>query len=727
MTYRTIDAVSQAASQRAFLRNLARGEAYQAEAPTLWDVTFRTAVAQAELEEREVAGAYHRLRFAPGGEGAGEGVEIETTRPELLPACVAVVVHPDDGRYHHLVGAQVLTPLFRARVPVRSHPLADPEKGTGAAMVCTFGDSTDVSWWRELGLPSRVVVGRDGRLVPVQWGAPGWETSDAAAAQAAYDQLSGLPTHRARERVVELAGASGDLLGEPRAITHPVKYYEKGERPLEFVTSRQWFVPTLAHREALLARGKELHWHPGFMEERYSTWVEALTGDWNISRQRYFGVPFPVWYPIDPQGQVDHDHPLMPAEARLPVDPSTDAPEGYEEAQRGKPEGFVGDQDVMDTWATSSLTPQIAGGWEDDPDLFGRVFPMDLRPQGHDIIRTWLFSTVVRSQLEHGSLPWSDALISGFIVDPERKKMSKSRGNVVTPMELLERYGSDAVRYWAASGRPGMDATFDPARPEQIKVGRRLAIKILNASRFVLSLAAREPLEEDDAGQAALPPPDAVDRLDRDLLARLSAVVAEATAAFDGYDYARALERVESFFWFFCDDYLELVKTRAYGEEPTRDGGGGRPPDPAPGTTSARACLARALSVLLRLFAPILPFVTEEVWSWWQEGSIHRAPWPRAADLDVGGVGGDRHGGTLDLASEVLGAIRRTKSEAHRSMRAPVARLVVVGGADALDGLRPAHGDLRAAGTVTGSIDEAPVATEGIAEVRVDLAESQRG
>jgi valyl-tRNA synthetase len=527
-TYATIDRRSQRVSQTSFLNLLKRGIAYQLEAPTLWDIDFRTAVAQAELEDREQPGAYHRIRFARPDGGI---VEIETTRPELIPACVALVAHPDDERYKPLFGTTVTTPLFGVSVPVKAHALADPEKGSGIAMICTFGDITDVTWWRELGLPVRAIIQPNGTLRPVTWGTPGWESGDAPRAQGFYDELANLSAAKARTRIVEMLKSSSDLVGEPRPITHPVKFYEKGDRPLEIITSRQWFIKTTEFRQELLARGNELRWHPDYMRHRYENWVNGLAGDWCVSRQRFFGVPFPLWYPVRADGSVDYQHPLVPGDARLPIDPSTDVPDGYVADQRDKPNGFTGDPDIMDTWVTSSVTPEIAGGWLEDPDLFARVYPMDLRPQAHDIIRTWLFDTVLRSHLEHNSLPWAHTAISGFVVDPDRKKMSKSKGNVVTPMALLEEHGSDGVRYWAASGRPGTDTTFDPG---QMKVGRRLAMKLLNASRFALMAAEpRGPITEP---------------LDRGMLTALAALVDDATVNLEQYDYARVLERTESCF-----------------------------------------------------------------------------------------------------------------------------------------------------------------------------------
>jgi valyl-tRNA synthetase len=666
-TYATIDHHSRRTSQKAFLRNLERGEAYSQEAPVLWDIDFQTAVAQAELEDREKGGAYHKIAFHRVD---GEPIYIDTTRPELICSCVALVAHPDDERYQPLFGSTVTTPLFGVEVPVVAHELAEPDKGTGVAMICTFGDTTDVTWWRELNLPMRAVIQHDGRF---QIETPEWITGAGAAA---YQEIAGLFANQARRKMAELLAASGDLDGEPRQIMHPVKFYEKGDRPLEIVTSRQWYIRNGGReddlRKELLDRGEDLHWVPDFMGVRYRHWVEGLNGDWLISRQRYFGVALPLWYRLDQEGEADYDNPIAPSEDVLPIDPSSDTPDGYDESQRGKPGGFVGDLDIMDTWATSSLTPQIAGHWDDDPDLWQRVFPYDIRPQGHDIIRTWLFATLVRSHFEHGELPWHTATINGWILDPDRKKMSKSKGNVVTPLDFVEKYSADGVRYWATSGRPGTDTAFEE---EQLRIGRRLAIKILNASRFALRFS------DTDVEVSAIS-----ESLDRSMLAGLADTVEAATKAFDDYDYARALEHAEKSFWNWTDDYVELVKSRAYGDEP--------------GAASAHAALQLALNVYLRLFAPFLPFVTEEVWSWWKEGSVHLTSWPKAEEF--AGVTGDP--GVLRVTSDVLTAVRRAKSDAKVSMRAELEPLGVSHEADELDRLRQAESDLKAAAG-TASID----------------------
>ncbi|MBF0673161.1 MAG: valine--tRNA ligase [Salinibacterium sp.] len=664
-TYRTISPEAQATAQRAFLRNLERGEAYQADAPTLWDVTFRTAVAQAELEDKEQPGAYHRLAF----HGPEADIHIETTRPELLPACVALVAHPDDERYQALFGTTVRTPLFDVEVPVVAHHLAQKDKGSGIAMICTFGDLTDVIWWRELDLPNRAIIGFDGRVVSE---APDAITSETG--REAYAQLAGKTVFSAKKTIVELLQASGEMIGEAKAITHPVKFFEKGDKPLEIVSTRQWYITNggrdEALRNALVALGKDIDWHPDFMRVRYENWVNGLNGDWLISRQRFFGVPIPVWYPLDGDGNPVFDSPIVPSEAQLPVDPSSDAAPGFEESQRGVPGGFVGEIDVMDTWATSSLTPQLAGGWKTDPELFNLVFPYDLRPQGQDIIRTWLFSTALRSHLEHdGVAPWKHAAISGFIVDPDRKKMSKSKGNVVTPAGMLDDHGSDAVRYWAASSRLGTDAAFDPQNPKQIKIGRRLAIKVLNASKFAYSY-------ELPGGEH-----DITNPLDRDVLAELDRVVATATTAFDEFDHARALETTEQFFWTFCDDYLELVKERAYGAST------------AEGQASAVLTLRAAVDTMLRLLAPFLPFATEEVWSWTHESSIHAAEWPvpRSSEAPTG---------ILPAVSAALIGIRRAKTDAKASQKTPVTSATIAAPEEQLSLLRLAEDDLKAVGRI---------------------------
>ena len=681
-TYRTISDETIRTSQLAFLRSADRGEAYRALAPTLWDVDFRSAIAQAELEDREQQAVYHRLGFAKT-DGSGD-IEIMTTRPELLAACVALVAHPDDERYQPYFGKTVTTPVFGVEVPVLAHPLAQQDKGSGIAMVCNFGDVTDMIWWRELDLPIRTIIGLDGRVV-----ADAPEAITTEDGRAAFAELAGLTVFSAKKKMVELLEASGRLLEVGKPFMHPVKFFEKGDRPLEIVSTKQWYLTNGARdeklKERLLELGRQIEWHPEFMRVRYENWVNGLSGDWLVSRQRFFGVAIPVWYRLDENGEQGEV--IYATADQLPVDPSTDVPAGFTAEQRGVPGGFVGETDVLDTWATSSLTPQIVGGWQRDEELWNLVAPFDVRPQGQDIIRTWLFSTLLRSALEDDRTPWANASISGFIVDPDRKKMSKSKGNVVTPADILAQHGSDAVRYWAASSRLGTDAAFDPQNPTQIKIGRRLAIKLLNAAKFVLSFPVPEGAEVTDA-------------LDLSMLAGLDRVVADATKALESYDHARALELSESFFWTFCDDYLELVKERAYDQE-------------NPGQASAALALRTALDTLVRLFAPVLSFASEEVWSWFQEGSVHTAAWPTPS-----GVEGDL--AVLTAASEALIGIRRAKTEAKASQKTPVALAQVTAPAAVAAALRLVSGDLKAVGRIA----ELEI-TDGdeFAVTRIDLAE----
>lgn len=666
LTYRTIDDHSRAVSQRGFLENLTAGDAYMAEAPTLWDVTFRTAVAQAELEDREMPGAYYRYPFYAED---GTTIYIETTRPELLAACSALVANPDDERYKPLFGKKVTSPLFGVEVEVRPHALAKADKGSGIAMVCTFGDLTDVIWWRELQLPTRAIVGRDGRILG---DTPEWITTEEGREN--YAKIAGKTVFSAKESVVEMLTEADLLDGEIKKIMHPVNFFEKGDKPLEIVSSRQWYIRNGGRdedrRERLINRGKDIEFHPAFMRSRYDNWISGLNGDWLVSRQRFFGVPVPVWYPLDADANPDYDHPILPTTEMLPVDPAADAAPGYTEDQRNVAGGFVGDADVLDTWATSSLTPQIVGGWGVDEDLFGKVYPFDLRPQGHDIIRTWLFSSAVRADALQGNAPWKHAAISGWILDPDRKKMSKSKGNVVVPTDVLNDFGADAVRYWAASAKLGADTAYEIA---QMKIGRRLAIKLLNASKFVLNLGATEA-NVLSADSAVLSNP-----LDRALLAQLAEVVRSSTAAFEKYDYARALQLSESFFWHFTDDYVELIKDRAYGAAGDA------------GQASVLAALATTLDSLLRLFAPFLPFATEEVWSWWRADSVHRAAWPVAVEV----LDGDTT--LLATVGDALSGIRKAKSEAKVKQRTQVLCATVTAREVQAAQLTAGLGDLKAA------------------------------
>ena len=666
--YATIDEHCRRTSQLSFLRLLEKGECYQAETPVLWDVDFQTAIAQAEVADKEVSSAFHYLRFGVE-DGDRDHVVIATTRPELLPACVAVLAHPEDERYRPLFGKHAVTPLFRVPVPIMPDPQADPDKGTGIVMVCTFGDQTDVDWWRQYNLPLRQVIGRDGRLLDVTFGETGWESRDPEAANAVYRQIQGQYVSKAQKILMQLADQMDGVLERPsEPITHAVKFFEKGDHPLELIPARQWFARIIDKKEALIEQGRKIAWRPPFMRARYEHWVEGLNQDWCLSRQRYSGVPIPVWYRVGEDGQIRYGERILPAPAQLPVDPLDDVPDGFSRDQRDQPGGFAGDPDVLDTWATSSLTPQIASKWAVDPEQHRKLFPMDVRPQSHEIIRTWAFYTIVKAYAHEGAIPWKNVVISGWILDPDRKKMSKSKGNVVTPEPLIDEYGADAVRYWAARARLGVDTSYD----EQVfKVGKRLCTKLFNASKFAIGRFS-------EIDPVLLGPDKVIAETDRAAIAELRALLTRATAAFEVFDYAQALSLVEDFFWrIFCDNYLEMAKPRTYEDELTQ------------GRLSAASALRLLHRAVLRLFAPYLPHLTEEIWHWSygadfdMHESVHKSPWPSVQEFQ--GIPGPVNPQTYEAAMAVIEAVRKMKAEANLSVKAPVAKVVITGPPENLD------------------------------------------
>ncbi len=672
LKYTTIGSKAIAESQKSFLDLIEKGMAKSVEAPTMWDVTFQSAIAQAEIEDRETAGFFHDIRF--GVEGSDTTFTIATTRPEFLPACIAVVAHPDDERYKPFFGKKAIVPLFDIPVPIVPSEHAEIDKGTGIMMVCTFGDAADVAWWKQSGLPIKQIIGLDGRIIDQEYGKGNFVSLDVAKAKNYYDQIIGLKVKDARAKIVEFLRESGNLLAEPKALVHPVKFYEKGNIPLEFVSSRQWFIDILSYKNELLKLGRTIKWTPAHMQSRYEAWVDGLNQDWCISRQRFFGVPFPVWYPVKDNGEINYDAPIFATRDQLPVDPMTDVPAGYTAEQRGIPGGFVGDKDVMDTWATSSLTPQIAMAHA--PEGHHITMPFDVRPQAHDIIRTWAFYTIMKSFAHEGKEPWHEALISGFILDPDRKKMSKSKGNVVTPIDLLVKHSADAVRYWAARAKLGIDTAFEEQIMEQ---GRKLTMKIFNASKFVFMILDKSGVSFGDDYQKHITAP-----VDKAWAARLAGVVETANKSFESNDYAFALEMTEKCFWDFCDNYLELVKGRAYSDHPE----------------SAVATLMLTIDTLMRLFAPFLSFTTEEVWQarpWGTDGkSVHIAAFPRVGELAE--IVGNQ--AIYDKAVGVLNLIRKEKAEQKRSLKTPVVELVIAGGDKEIVLAKEAEEDIINAGNV---------------------------
>src|SRR3990167_4394949 len=679
--YATVSKHCQTVSQYSFIELARLGHLHHKTAPTMWDVTFQTAVALAEVEERPATGHFHDIRFEVEN---GESFIISTTRPELLAACVAVVAHHDDERYQHLFGKNAITPLFYAPVPIMPAEHADPEKGTGILMVCTFGDSNDIEFWKERQLPLKQIVDKHGKLKAVTFGESPFVSQHAELANQNYETLKGCYVKKARQLMVQLLGDA--LVGEPRATEQAVKYYEKGELPLEYVPTRQWFIDILSHKKDLLSQGDKIHWSPTFMQKRYQQWVEGLNQDWCISRQRFFGVAIPAWYPLDNDKQPQYDQPIFPSKTQLPVDPLQDCPVGYTSAQRGQPGGFIGDPDVMDTWATSSLSPQVNSHWSLNDKRHDSLYPADLRPQAHEIIRTWAFYTITKSWLHENKAPWKNIVISGWVVNSDHSKMSKSKGNTVTPDDLLKQFSADALRYWATRANLGHDTIFDES---VFKVGQKLVTKIFNAAKFVLLQLDDSSLPEADQGYLYGQLQDITEPVDCAWVKKIAEIADQNKKDFEAFDYATVLNRTETAFWDFCDNYIELVKARAYQQKTSASG------------RSAISSLLWSLKTFVRMFSPVMPFVCEEVWSWYfangQEKFVSIAIWPTATEVSAVS---EAPVDLLVIANKMMNAIRSAKTAEQKNMKWPVSRVVLSASAKEIEDAKKIINDISAAGHV---------------------------
>lgn len=637
--YATIDKKSQRTSQLSFLDLLRKGYAYNKYELTSWDTDFQTAIAQAEMEDRERESFFYQIKFLI--KETGESFTIATTRPEMLPACIAIVANPDDERFKKYFGLTAVSPLFSSEIPFLPSGHAIPDKGTGCLMICTFGDTDDFQFWKtsETKLPLRQILSKQGKFLEIKFdnGIGNFQSAHPETANKNYLKIQGLNVQNARKEILSLLSEDGSLMGDPLKINQTVKFYEKGDKPIELIPVRQWFIKVMDYKKEFLEQGRKIKWHPEPMQLRYEQWVEALNQDWSISRQRYFGVPFPIWYKLDEAGHPDYSNPIIPNENMLPIDPLANCPEGFAEAQRNQPNGFMGDPDVMDTWATSSVTPLINSSWKQDDKRHRHLFPADLRPQAHEIIRTWAFYTIVKSWMHENEIPWKEIAISGWVVDPNKNKMSKSKGNIIEPEKIIQSYSADAVRYWAAKARLGNDTLYDE---NLFKIGKKLETKILNAFRFVNTFSPETSI-------ANLGHPSSLENIDSGWLGSFCETVKEATTQLENLNYAAALEMIEKLFWDFCDDYIEIVKARAYQGLDNSS------------AFSAIYTLKFSMNLFLRLFAPYLPFITEELWSQGEKLSIHNSRWPNGSEF----FGfSDEHKKLWILCQSMVREIRQQKS-----------------------------------------------------------------
>lgn len=612
--YQTISKPSRTISQMSFLDLIEKSQLYRDDQPMLWDPVDQTALSQAEIEEKEKPSQMHDIIFKTE---ADDEVVIATTRPEMLSACVAVFYHPDDERYQKLAGQNAITPLFGVKVPFLADGDVSPEKGTGLVMCCTFGDITDIQWWKTHKLPNRQIIDKSGRIQHIDLSQYSVNPEQAEQIQ---QQIVTLKVNAARAKMVELLHEI-KVVVKSVDLQHVVKCAERSGAPLEILTTSQWFVRSLPHREALLAKSAELKWYPAHMKIRLDQWIEGLTWDWCISRQRYFGVPIPVWYSKrhGEEGKV-----LLPTKEQLPINPFVDLPEGYSRDE------VEPDPDVMDTWATSSVSPQLSSlaineDFALDIDKHKKIYPFDLRPQAHEIIRTWAFSTILKSHLHEEVLPWKNIMISGWCLSHDKSKMSKSKGNIIDPVDLIDQYGADVIRYWASTSRLGADTAYSE---DIVKNGKRLQNKLWNASKFVLQHFAHVPAEvKQQTAQEVVKNGQIYHSSDLWLLSRLSEVIRKATESFEKFEYAVSRELIEKFFWHdFCDVYLELVKVRVYDQEG----------QDVKGQLSAACTMYHVLKILLKLFAPFMPHLTDELYSkiFDMPKSIHcKGTWPLQSEV----------------------------------------------------------------------------------------------
>lgn len=683
LEYQTISPMCRQISQLSFIDLVNKGQVYRQAQPILWDPADQTALSQADIEDKERSSFMNDIKFtllAEDGSKTDELLSIATTRPEMLAACVSVFFHPDDERYNHLKNRYALTPLFGVKVPLIADDMVKPDKGTGLVMCCTFGDQTDILWWRKHDLPCKIIINQYGKMLEAEFDD---NCVNLKKAQEYASELAGLKVKDAREKTIELLKASGELL-KREEITQTVKCAERSGAPLEIITTPQWFIKAIEHRDILLQRSNELKWHPGTMKIKLDSWINSIAWDWCISRQRYFGVPFPVWYS---KRAGEEGKPIFAKPEQLPVDPMHDLPEGYTADE------VEADMDVMDTWSTSSVSPQLSSHGVSkelgvDKARHEKLFPADLRPQAHEIIRSWAFYTMLKAQLHEGKLPWKNIMISGWCLAEDKTKMSKSKGNVVEPEKLIESYGSDVIRYWSSSSRLGADTAYSE---DVMKNGKRLVSKLWNSAKFAaqhlgkidirqlaLEVTGKE-LKESEINLEMLSSYITCD-YDKYFILKLSNLIEEVTKAFESYEYAVAMEKIERFFWQdFCDNYLEIAKTRAYNEDEESALSSLDESARRKGQISAILTLRYSLDILLRLFAPVLPHITEELYQaiYQKDVSIHeQGGWPK---LDVKDLFSEAAGASkgAEYLIEILDLVRKSKAASGVSIKAPIQTLEI--------------------------------------------------